>query len=556
MLKLIIADDEKWVRTAIKSIIRFEDSEFVLASEASNGIEALELCRQHEPDILITDIMMPGLNGLELISELTRTQPEIRIVVISGYNDFDYARTAMRYGVRDYLLKPVDEGELHQVLDRMKNEIMEREKQKREKESRQEQYEKALPVIAEAFLNRLIARNTMTVSNIKDEAQRCGTDLSGDSFTVCVVSPDTDLQEGEDPGTYDYFRTLVKRSMKRFAGAVTFPFENDKTLLVSIIGGKNAGERIHRAFGICSRIVRKKSGLTISCGISGTAHSPAMLQSLFPDAVEALDARFWKGPGTATFHTPGFLSEDPKLSLDQDTLNKIILNIKLSNLQTALAFIDSISASLKVSPAGNMSPTEASPAERLPVPTGTTPAPDFKPALVREFFWQFIQSVITMLDIQLPFIHQETVVTGRHPHDRIRAILFFTDLVDCAKELLRRIYDFYHDRNPVDNSNLIENAKRVIESNFAGDISLEQVARHVHLSPSYLSELFKKQTGMSFIDYKTIVRIENAKKLLSDPSATISEVSAKVGYSDPKYFSKLFRKITGKTVYEFRKGHS
>ena len=78
----------------------------------------------------------------------------------------------------------------------------------------------------------------MTVSNIKDEAQRCGTDLSGDSFTVCVVSPDTDLQEGEDPGTYDYFRTLVKRSMKRFAGAVTFPFENDKTLLVSIIGGK------------------------------------------------------------------------------------------------------------------------------------------------------------------------------------------------------------------------------------------------------------------------------------------------------------------------------
>ena len=96
----------------------------------------------------------------------------------------------------------------------------------------------------------------------------------------------------------------------------------------------------------------------------------------------------------------------------------------------------------------------------------------------------------------------------------------------------------------------------MIESNYAGDISLEQVARHVHLSPAYLSELFKKQTGMSFIDYKTIVRIENAKKLLSDPSATISEVSAKVGYSDPKYFSKLFRKITGKTVYEFKKGHS
>ena len=180
-------------------------------------------------------------------------------------------------------------------------------------------------------------------------------------------------------------------------------------------------------------------------------------------------------------------------------LNKIILNIKLSNLQTALSFIENMSASLKVSP-----------------------APNFRPGLVREFYWQFIQSVIIMLNIQLPFIHQETVVSGRHPHDRIREIRFFTELEDYVKELLRRIYDFYHDRNPVDNGNLIENAKRVIESNYAGDISLEQVARHVHLSPAYLSELFKKQTGMSFIDYKTIVRIENAKscsQTLPPPSA-------------------------------------
>ena len=145
------------------------------------------------------------------------------------------------------------------------------------------------------------------------------------------------------------------------------------------------------------------------------------------------------------------------------------------------------------------------------------------------------------------------MVSGHHPYDRIREVRFFTDLVNYSKKLLQRIYDFYHDKNPVDSTNLIENAKRVIESNFAGDISLEQVARHVHLSPAYLSELFKKQTGMSFIDYKTIVRIENAKKLLSDPTATISEVSVKVGYSDPKYFSKLFKKITGKTVYEFKK---
>jgi len=538
MLKLIIADDEKWVRTAIKSMIPFEDLKLVLSSEAANGIEALELCRIHEPHILLTDIMMPGLNGLELINELAHILPEIKIIVISGYNDFEYAKTAMKYGVKDYLLKPVDERELIQVLERLKNELEISERLKREKETEQEQYKKALPVMCETFLSKLISRNSMTAENIRSEAMAYGIDLSGSSFTVCVtaadISPqygmDISPQNGMDAQAGAYFRTILKRTMKRYVRAVTFPLENDRSVLVSIITGKNE-ETVRRAYDIGRRLMLRRHGIDISVGISSNSYTPCMLQNLYSEAVEALDTRFWQGPGTFAGYTPGSLSADPKLSLQEDMLNKIILNIKLSNLQTAISYMESVSASLR-----------------------GEPSPDFKPALVKEFYWQFIQSVIIMLSIQLPFIRQETVVSGQHPYDRIRSTAFFTDLEDYVKELLQHIFDFYHDKNPEDSTNLIENAKKVIESNYAGDISLEQVARHVHLSPAYLSELFKKQTGMSFIDYKTIVRIENAKKLLMTPSVTISEVSTRVGYTDPKYFSKLFKKITGKTIYEFRKG--
>jgi len=529
MLKMIIADDERWVRTAIRTIIPFEDLGLVLSSEASNGIEALELCREHEPHILVTDIMMPGLNGLELINELTDMLPDLKIIIISGYNDFEYAKTAMKYGVKDYLLKPVDENELIQVLRRIIDELNSSEMMKKEKEVRQEQYKKAWPVICEAFLNRLITQNNMTADNIRNEAMTYGMDLSGNHFTVCVCSPDETPHLSLTPQTHEYVKTIVKRTMKRYAGAVTFPPENDRTVLVSIIKGRSEDD-IRHAHDICRRILKKKYCLDISCGVSSTANTPCMLQRLFPEAVRALDTRFWQGPGTFARHTPDCISADPKLTLQEDMLNKIILNIKLSNLQTALTYIDSISESLKAEQQHN-----------------------FSPSLAKEFYWQFIQSLIIMLNIQLPFIHQETVVSGQHPYDRIRGMKFFTDLESYTKELLQHIFDFYHDKNPVDNTNLIENAKKVIESNFAGDISLEQVARHVHLSPAYLSELFKKQTGMSFIDYKTIVRIENAKKLLMMPSATISEVSAQVGYTDPKYFSKLFKKITGKTVYEYKK---
>ena len=121
-MKIIIADDEKWVRAAIRSLIPFEKLGMELAGEASNGIEALELCMLYKPDILLTDIMMPGLTGLDLIKELKRCSPDVKIAIISGYSDFGYAKTAMKFGITDYLLKPLEEDELLQVLERFKNE--------------------------------------------------------------------------------------------------------------------------------------------------------------------------------------------------------------------------------------------------------------------------------------------------------------------------------------------------------------------------------------------------------------------------------------------------
>lgn len=527
MLKLIIADDEKWVRTTIRSVIPFEKLSLDLSCEAADGIEALELCRQHKPDIMLTDIMMPGLNGLELIREVKHLLPDLRIVVISGYNDFEYAKTAMKYGITDYLLKPIDEEELTQVLERISCELREMRRLEIEKHAEKERYMTALPVVCESFLNQMISYNSMTCEKMRSELQRYGIEFTRNSFTICVTTSDENLRSEGNRKAMEYLKTLVKRSMKRTAKAVTFSLEQDKTILVSIINSENESENIKKSFDFCNRQMQKKFRVSISSGVSESTHQLCMLQDLYLKAVEALAVRFWTGPGSLAIYKPQLLTEDLKLTLSEDMLNKITLNFKLSNVQTAISFVDNISASL----------------ENCRV----------KPSLVREFFWQFLQSIIILLNIQLPFIRQETVVTGVKPYERLQDTIFFHSLIECVKELLQHCYDFYHDKNPLDNNNMIENAKKIIESNFAGDISLEQVAKHVHLSPAYLSELFKKETGMSFIDYKTIIRIEHAKELLLTLNMNISEVSAKIGYTDPKYFSKLFKKITGKTIYEYKK---
>ncbi len=122
-MKLVIAEDEKWVRTTIIDSIPFDDLNLSLIGEASNGLEALEICKSTSPDILLTDIRMPGLNGIELIEILKEIKPAIKIVIVSGYSDFEYAKAAMKFGVRHYLTKPVDEEEIFNVLSDIISEI-------------------------------------------------------------------------------------------------------------------------------------------------------------------------------------------------------------------------------------------------------------------------------------------------------------------------------------------------------------------------------------------------------------------------------------------------
>jgi two-component system response regulator YesN len=527
-MKLMIADDEKWVRTTIKTLIPFDELDVTLVCEAANGIEALELCRRYNPDVLLTDIMMPGLTGLDLIKELRSCSPNIKIAIISGYNDFDYAKTAMKYGINDYLLKPVDEVELRQVIERFKRDIGREAMQNRVKEQEKEQYRLAVPVMSEAFLNQALSHDTMTADKIRLELSKYGISFTRQYFSIATFSPDDPrgLAEGDKA---EHFRRIVKRVMKRFLGAVTFPLSGSETDMVAIINSDTTDNAdVSRAFRLCSLISEKRLGITISAGMSSQVRQLGMLRQLGLQSSRAMEKRFWEGPGKLHFYTPNGFKDEFPLHLTEEALNKITLNMKLSNIQTALSYIDGICGELDRSR-------------------------DVEPELVREFFWQVVQSVISMLNIQMPFIRHEALITGEQPYERIKGTLFMKQLGDFTKDIMQRIFDFFHDKNPINNTNLIENAKKVIESNYAGDISLEQVARHVHLSPAYLSELFKKETGMSFIDYKTIVRIENAKRLIVSTPLNIYDVSARVGYSDPKYFSKLFKKITGKTVFEYKK---
>ena len=351
-----------------------------------------------------------------------------------------------------------------------------------------EQLRLAAPVLKEAFLNKLVSQNNYSVEKIKTSLMSHEINFKENTFYLAVFSTDS-------PGSYpagdnkDYKARILERAMKRYLGAVTFAGKSPGVEFISIINCHNEINRpaLDKAFRICSELFYKRLEITMSAGLSESTRQLCMLQLLYTQAVKALDSRFWKGPGKLHIYSPESFDREPDLQLAEEILNKIILNLKLSNLQTALSYVDGIYKELERQCGLN-------------------------PTYVREYFWQYIQTLISMLNIQLPFIRHETRLTGEQPYERIMRIESIDGLLEYTKELLQRIYDFFHDKHPINSLNMIDNAKKIIEANYSGDINLEQVARHVHLSPAYLSELFKKETGMSFVDYKTIVRIENAKK--------------------------------------------
>ena len=531
-MRVIVADDENLVRAVVVNTIPFDQLGMTLVGEASNGIEALELCRELQPDILVTDIAMPGLTGLELIKEAKVLLPDMKIVIISGYSDFNYAKQAIRLGVNDYVLKPVDENEITNVLFNIKELIFEEKKQKEEDIRIKINFQKAQPLMQEKILNDIIRSNTFTDDFIRKSLISHGIGLKYPYFRLALflLDPTLATYPGKDAA---HLVKLISRFSKKYLNGILFQRAGSDNEFVCIINHKNArqddleGESrfMEREFNLFFRLIHKKSPRMASVGLSQASNLVKSLPALYEQAINALEERFWKGSGKLFRFMPPSISEE--LSLSRKNMDFIVFQLRMSNEQPAFDYINTLSKQL--SSAKN------------------------KPMEVRDLFWTFIQSLIENLDISLNFIRKESAFLHIHPYEKLNGIDSMEILRQHMIETVRRIQKYYLEEHAVNDLNSIENAMNIIRENLTRDITLEQIARCVHLAPTYFSILFKNKTGMSYIDYKTKLRMDMARNLLETTCYNLNEISSQVGYSDQKYFSWLYKKYTGTYPHEHRR---
>lgn len=524
--RVVLVDDEEEIRMGISRRIDWEKLGFSLAGEAQNGVEALELCEQIKPDVVITDIKMPFMDGLELGRRLRQVLPAAKLLILTGFDDFEYARQAVSINVFEYLLKPVDAEELSLVLGRLHGEIDSRRAELRNVENLRRQYEDTLPVLRGMFYTRLLD-GSLRPDQVYDRAARYELTLSGEKWIAALIHVGKMGKEVDEL----VFLTLQSFLVKHFdlSGchvhaliykdhlAVIGAFEQE----LSVYTFLNEMERVRR-------LAESETRLRLTVGTGELVDQPWELSLSAQGARSALDYRVLLGSGRTIYIQDVEPRQSREISFDENDEQDLISALKVGTEEQVRQVVGALMEKVKSASMGQC----------------------------QMFFLGWMNCLLKVArDGQIPAeevfgpegVRMEKLSDFSSPGQMGS---WCCDHCLCLWELLGK-------RRSDSTWNLVDQAKEYILEHFAeSDLSVDSLCAHLHLSSAYFSTLFKKNTGMSFTSYVTKVRMEAAVRLLRDSDEKTYRVAEKTGYLDPNYFSYVFKRYYGVSPSKYRAGAS
>lgn len=528
MIKVLIADDEIIVRAGIKSLINWEENGFRVVGLAADGKEAMEMIHSEKPDIVLTDIMMPKLSGIELIKTAKTEYPFVKFIVLSCHNEFEFCRQAMKYGAEDYVLKlSMDSGELLELLLAVSKKIKEERKvegtelfminndnitdrskriacflslingEKQTEEIKDHEYVKLFHISAHKVLIYVKIDNFNNIGEDRAKAER----------TLISVME----QQLKDKGLLDLFK------YKENGFVVLLCFDNEKY------------GRIEKAvYDISQKLlvyVNKFVNVSISVGISRIFKDYSELNIAFAQAVNACKSSFYSGAGTVYKYHERLFSDESVQVFSAKEQKDLIDYLDICDTNGIKQIINSIFNELeKVRP----------PVEKC-----------------IQLFMEIYYCMGAVLKNYGDSI-KDNSGTNKPDYIQITEVEFIAE----AREMLLQYGEYC--------VNLIENARHsayrkeimlaidYIKMNYSKNISLKSVAQHVFVSDSYLSRIFKEDMNMSFVEYLTDIRIKKAIELIKTTNLPNYTIAEKIGYENINYFGRVFKKITDLTPTQYR----
>ncbi|MHA6533372.1 response regulator [Paenibacillus sp. BAC0078] len=543
MYKLILAEDEEDVREGIIAQIDWESYGFEVVDQAENGREAADAIDRLLPDVVVTDIQMPFMNGLQLAEWIRSRHPNTKIIILTGYDEFEYAQKAIKLQIDEYILKPFSSQELIDILLKVRGTIEAEIAEKENVYELTEHYRKSLPVLREQFLSSLVSRR-LRAAEIAEKSAEYGINLSGNLFQSSVISIDY-IREGSGQAAAEgrpvSLRDTGDRNLQLFAvlniaeeicHKISFGkvfIHRDDVVLLSVSAGRDETEITAKTFAILEEIrqnVQRFLKLTVTAGAGTVCGSPSLLSDSFGDALQALDYRLILGNNRVIWIEDVESRVGRMLAYDELTRQSLIRTVKLGTVQELKEVVNELFSGLD--------------AEQVSTQ-------DYQ-----IFLLEIITSILRVAK-ESGSEANDFIGSGISSLSELHKFNNMGEAKEWIIQVCTRLMDSIASGRQSSYKQLIDQAIEYIRSHYEeSDISIGKVCQHLHISTGYFSSIFKKEMKMTFVSYLLQIRLEAAKELLRSTELKAFEIAERIGFADPNYFSFCFRKKYGQSPKEYK----
>lgn len=518
--KVLIVDDEETIREGLKMIVDWNGLGFEITGEAANGIEALDFISSKGcPDVVLADIRMPAMDGLELIKAVNESGYNVHFIILSGYDYFEYAKRAIELGAFDYILKPTKLDELNSKFLRLKEKLDEDQK-------KNVIISKGMESIREDYVKNLLYNRYSQKEEPMREIDHIGLLSRGEIFKVLVLHLIFKGYSGDS--------SVVERNVWGFACQLPdcVPVADDSGNLVFIFIGckKDDSEAVERyvelSAGNLIDYVRRLNCHT-RIGTGNIVEDFMEIHTSYTQAVSALEKSFFTGRDNIVKFSQCEDTKQIKMEYPAEYEVQLIHAIERADKTAASDIIDCMFNDILI-------------------------LQSVQPA----YLFRICVEMIIAISRNYKNISgsiESAFDESRVIYNKFSGFETVGELKDWLKERICFVIDMIMDIKENTNNRIVNHIRKIISREYQKQINLVTIANELYMNPDYLSRLFKKETGQSFIDYLTSYRVEKAKLLLKDVTVKSYEVAFMVGYNESCYFSKVFKSFTGKSVTEYRR---
>ncbi|TVY07884.1 response regulator transcription factor [Paenibacillus cremeus] len=536
MLKVIIVDDDAVSRTDLKTMIDWEREGFYIMGDAHNGNHAIQLIQKDPPDLVITDINMPGLNGIGLIEYLEQTLPQVKIIALSAYDDFDYVRQSMKNGAMDYVLKHrLDAKFLIDILNIVKRSIFSYRSELDRQSDIHKELKTSKAVLQQQFILKLLEGGISEGEEIVHKLSGFEMKLESENLMVTVAEID-DFRLLEDKFTskevdvlLQAFMEISKAILTDWEKSVIVPMAKGRFAIIFSLGHLKSTMYVYNALYTClNRIrseIKKYLNITACFGVSKVCAEITQLPQAYKQADAILKDKFYKGKNGIFIESTPPSKNDSFFCLDIKDEKAIYAALRNSDEKDLMKRLDDIFDKIASQRLGSQS-TQMICAELINIVNKVckdTGMEISKLYTSEDIPYNLIQKYETLMDIKAWIVNL---------YNQLLIMLKLMKLGSGLSDITKKAVEYIH-------------------RNYGSDFSLKDAADFAGASSSYISRLFREECRMGFAEYLTHVRVEHAKQWIENGDLKLKEIVSRVGFNNYNYFFKVFKEVTGMTPLEY-----